>query len=315
MRRSPTATGRCRSSSRLCCGETHLPQCARTRTHMHLHSCVCMRAETRGSAPRRAVAHQRAVLHHAACRAKRTVTWRVYSPVTRGRPRSAAQHAPTECIYNTASCVTKCACRMPRVPSQPSGSHGRPGGAGRGGAARAMAPHARFSAGAHGRCADAARVAAYLCHVGSSRTRQCARTTYGARRRSTRFSQRPSGAAWAHPCHICTGTRPDDAGHICAGTGAHPCHICAGTGPTPATSAPGPGSPLPTAASGLGPRLLSHLHRDRAWLCSWINGHFDQPGIEHEASLQARPSGPHGRTTQSTCGVCARVLACPRVMG
>ena len=40
--------------------------------------------------------------------------------------------------------------------------------------------------------------------------------------------------------------------HICAGTGPTPCHICAGTRLAPATSAPGPGSPLP------------HLHRDRA---------------------------------------------------
>ena len=93
MRRSPIATGRCRSSSRRCCGETHLPQCARARTHMHLHSCVCMRAETCGSAP--------SVLWHSSvpycttqlCRAKRTVPWRVYSPVARGRSRSPAHRA------------------------------------------------------------------------------------------------------------------------------------------------------------------------------------------------------------------------------
>ncbi len=47
----------------------------------------------------------------------------------------------------------------------------------------------------------------------------------------------------SHPCHICAGTRltlphlPRDWAYLC--------HICAGTGLTPATSAPGLGSPLP----------------------------------------------------------------------
>jgi hypothetical protein len=41
---------------------------------------------------------------------------------------------------------------------------------------------------------------------------------------------------------------------------AHPCHICTGAGLTPATSAPGLGSPLP------------HLHRDWAHPCHICTG-------------------------------------------
>ena len=40
---------------------------------------------------------------------------------------------------------------------------------------------------------------------------------------------------WARPCHICACT-------------SHRCHVCTGTGLTPATSAPGQGSPSPTSA-------------------------------------------------------------------
>ena len=111
------------------------------------------------------------------------------------------------------------------------------------------------------RCADTSRVAAHLCNVGSSHTRRCARTTYGARRRSMRFSQRPNGAAWAHVGHICTrtGLTPATSApglgtplHHLLQDSAHSCHICNGTRLTPATSAPGLGSRLP------------HLHRDWA---------------------------------------------------
>ena len=60
---------------------------------------------------------------------------------------------------------------------------------------------------------------------------------------------------WAHSCHICaeTGLTPATSA---PGLGsplphlrrdlAHPCHICAGTGLTPATSAPGLGAPRAT---------------------------------------------------------------------
>jgi hypothetical protein len=43
-----------------------------------------------------------------------------------------------------------------------------------------------------------------------------------------------------------------------AGTGAHPAHICMGTGPTPATTAPGLGSPLP--------HLLRYAHGHASFL-------------------------------------------------
>ena len=58
---------------------------------------------------------------------------------------------------------------------------------------------------------------------------------------------------WARPCHICSETGPSRGW-------AHPCDICTRTGLTPATSAPGPGSPLP------------HLRRDRAHLCHICTG-------------------------------------------
>ena len=57
---------------------------------------------------------------------------------------------------------------------------------------------------------------------------------------------RPHAAAPARQRRVLAGTLA--AAHSCAGTGshwAHPRHICAGTGLTPATSAPGPGSPPP----------------------------------------------------------------------
>ncbi len=134
-------------------------------------------------------------------------------------------------------------------------------------------------------------------------------------------SGRPAGSScrphlhqdWAHPCHICTGTRLAPAtsapthrtlyvNFVCAQTGfeeevlgciakldamqvpsqahntatsapglgsplphlhrdwAHPCHICTGTRLAPATSAPGLGSPLP------------HLHRDWALSCHICTG-------------------------------------------
>jgi hypothetical protein len=70
--------------------------------------------------------------------------------------------------------------------------------------------------------------------------------------------------ATTFPCHSCTGTGLTPASSA-PGPGsplphlrrdwAHPCLICTGTGRSPATSAPGLGSPLP------------HLHRDWAHQC------------------------------------------------
>ena len=71
------------------------------------------------------------------------------------------------------------------------------------------------------------------------------------------------------PCHICTGTGLTPATSA-PGLGsppphlhrdwANPCHICAGNGLTPATSAPGLGEPLP------------HLRRDWAHPCHICTG-------------------------------------------
>ena len=52
---------------------------------------------------------------------------------------------------------------------------------------------------------------------------------------------------------------------------AHPCHICTGTRLSPATSAPRLGSPVPTSAPRLG-SPLPHLHRDSAFPCHICTG-------------------------------------------
>ena len=140
---------------------------------------------------------------------------------------------------------------------------------------------------------------------------------------------------WAHPAHICTGTRL-----VRTGTGltpptsapglrsrvahrhrdwAHRCHICTGTGPTLATSAPGLGSPLPrlhrgcdhawhigtrpshaVSALGRGPPL-PHLHRDWARRCHLCPGlrpplpHLQSDRLGVPSSIVWRPDG-HARS-------------------
>jgi hypothetical protein len=66
-----------------------------------------------------------------------------------------------------------------------------------------------------------------------------------------------TATGWAHPGHICIVTGPTSSlphwlipRHICAGTGVSPPHRT-GTGLTPATSAPGLGSPAAISEKGL----------------------------------------------------------------
>ena len=91
----------------------------------------------------------------------------------------------------------------------------------------------------------------------------------------------------------------------------HPCHICTGTGLTPATSAPGLGSPMPRLhrdwaqrchiCTGTGPHLprllgspLPRLHRD------WPTAATSAPGL----GLRAARSAPASPTRRIWSGLC-----------
>jgi hypothetical protein len=69
---------------------------------------------------------------------------------------------------------------------------------------------------------------------------------------------------------------------------AHPCRICTGTGLTPATSAPRPGSPLP------------HLHRDRAQPLPHLHRDWARP-LPHWTALSPRRV-PHSTASRDGAG-------------
>jgi hypothetical protein len=111
-----------------------------------------------------------------------------------------------------------------------------------------------------------------------------------------------AGTKGAHPAHTCTLTPATSAPGLGSPRphlhrdSAHPAHTCSVTGHAPATSAPELGSPLPHL-QGDRPHLCPHLPRDRA--------HAGQDWT----SLQDRSGLPGARAR----GAAARAVARPRV--
>jgi hypothetical protein len=116
--------------------------------------------------------------------------------------------------------------------------------------------------------------------------------------RDVQEAARRAGSAAGHRCRICTGTGFTPATSAPGRgsplprlhrDGVHPCHICTGTGITPATSAPGPGSPLP------------RLHRDRALPCH-VCTEIDRSILESAHAMVRAPSAntAHARRVTRT---------------
>jgi hypothetical protein len=94
---------------------------------------------------------------------------------------------------------------------------------------------------------------------------------------------------------------------------AHGCHICAGTGLTPATSAPGPGSPLPHLRRDWA-HPCPHLRRDWAHPCPHLRRDWAAPAVHRVLGAVAILDGPArggGECLPSHVASCAtRVASC-----